>query len=371
MHDYCGINRYMVVPDVNPDYIKHVDCWGKYLSPDTILIRSVPPTHSQYTKIEAAVAYFRNQTSCYGTPYHVVRVYTPLDEPYSNSLILNNKVYVPMMGDAYDAAALQSYRDAMPGYEVLGFTGSWVSTDAIHCRAMGITDRYMLYIQHIPLQNQTASASGFPVTATVHAYSGQSLLTGSPSVVYKVNNGSWNTITMTSTGGDGYTATIPSQPGGSKVSYYIHAEDASGRHENHPYIGAAGAHSFMVIGQPNHAPATPQRPDGAGSGKPGQPYTYTTMTTDPDNDSLLYKWDWGDGTMSDWLGPSASGVVVNASHTWAKKGTYSVKVMAKDSYGLETDWSDPLAVKMPYSWLDRLHDLFPVLYWLLVHLCRW
>jgi len=64
VHDYLGITTYQVVPDVNGEYIKHIDCWGKYLSPDTILIRQVPSSDSQYDEIEAAVAYFKNQTNC-------------------------------------------------------------------------------------------------------------------------------------------------------------------------------------------------------------------------------------------------------------------------------------------------------------------
>ncbi len=377
VHDYLGINTYYVVPDVNGDYIEHIDCWGKYLSPDTILIRSVPTSHQQYDEIEAAASYFKNQTSCYGTPYHVVRVYTPLNEPYTNSLILDNKVLVPIMGDQYDAAALQAYRDAMPGYEVLGFTGSWQSTDALHCRVMGITDRYMLYIHHIPLLNQTANPSGFPVTAYVHAYSGQSLTPGSPSLIYRVNGGAWSTLQMTSMGNENYTATIPSQPGGSVVSYYIHAEDESGRSANHPYIGADDAYTFTVIGQPNHAPLKPQTPEGNATGKPKQMYSFTTVTKDPDNDSLMYQWDWGDGTLSEWLGPYVSGTVASGTHEWAKKGSYDVRVKAKDTYGLESPWSDPLPVKMPlglgYSWSLRglLKERFPVLFWLLTHHAQW
>ena len=53
-----------------------------------------------------------------------------------------------------DDDALESYEEAMPGYEVLGFTGSWESTDALHCRAKGVADRGMLYIRHIPLSGE-------------------------------------------------------------------------------------------------------------------------------------------------------------------------------------------------------------------------
>ena len=119
VNQYLGIETYHVVPDVNGEYIKHIDCWGKYLSPDTILIREVPVGDSQYDEIEAAVDYFESQLSCYGTPYHVARVYTPNDQPYTNSLILNNKVLVPITGSQWDDEAIASYQAAMPGYEVL------------------------------------------------------------------------------------------------------------------------------------------------------------------------------------------------------------------------------------------------------------
>lgn len=376
VHDYLGINTYHVVPDVNGEYIKHIDCWGKLLSPDTIMIRSVPTSHPQYHQIENAVAYFQNTTCCYGYPYHVARVYTPNNEPYTNSLILNNKVLVPIEGgDPNDDLAIQSYQAAMPGYEVLGFTGSWQSTDALHCRVMGITDRGMLYIQSTPLQNQTASDQGFPVTAYIHAYSNQPLTTGQPTLFYTINGGAWQTIQMTDQGGETYTATIPPQSSGSIVSYYIHAEDLSGRSANLPYIGGADAFTFTVLGEPNHQPLKPQKPQGDASGKPKQTYVFTTSTTDPDNDNLTYQWDWGDGTTSEWLGPYASGAVVNASHSWDKKGDYAVRVKAKDCFGLESDWSDPLPVKMPlaYSWQfrDYVQEHFPLIYRLLERWCGW
>ena len=42
VEDYLGIATYHVVPDVNGEYIEHIDCWAKYLAPDKILIREVP-----------------------------------------------------------------------------------------------------------------------------------------------------------------------------------------------------------------------------------------------------------------------------------------------------------------------------------------
>ncbi len=243
---YLGIETYHVRPDVNNEYIKHIDCWGKYLSHDTIMIREVPITHSQYDEIEDAVDYFESQLSCYGKPYNVVRVYTPNNEPYTNSLILNDKVLVPQTGSQWDDDAILSYQNAMPGYEVLGFTGSWESTDALHCRVKGIPDRDMLYIEHTPSCYYLPSDDGFYIEAQVIAYSDTNLLSSSPKIFWKNSTGIWNDVAMTNVGEDIYGGYIPSHPCGETIYYYINAQDESGRNENHPYIGASDPHSFNV-----------------------------------------------------------------------------------------------------------------------------
>ena len=138
--DYYGVNTYHVVADPNDEYIDHIDCWGKYLSPTRMLIREVSASHPQYQEIEAVAEYFENTLSSTGEEWEVFRVYTPNDQPYTNSLILNNKVFVPVMNSQWDDDALEVYQAAMPDHEVLGFTGSWQSTDALHCRVKGIPD---------------------------------------------------------------------------------------------------------------------------------------------------------------------------------------------------------------------------------------
>ena len=112
-----------------------------------------------------------------------------------------------------------------------------------------------------------------------------------------------------------------------------------------------------------YAPHKPSTPEGATSGKPGQSYTYSTCTIDPNDDEISYMFDWGDGTTSDWLGPYLSGEVMNTSYTWSKKGSYDVKVKAKDNSGLESEWSDSLPVKIPRvgpsPLLMKLLETFP------------
>ncbi|GAI41845.1 unnamed protein product, partial [marine sediment metagenome] len=76
--------------------------------------------------------------------------------------------------------------------------------------------------------------------------------------------------------------------------------------------------------------------------------------TDSDGDQVYYKWDWGDGSYSDWLGPYASGDETSATHTWSQGG-YNIKVKAKDIRGYESEWSDPLEVSMPKN--QHIHSL--------------
>ncbi len=248
VHDYCGIETYHVVPDVNGEYIKHIDCWAKFLAVDKIMIREVPPSHSQYDEIEAAVDYFENQISSYGWPYHIYRVYTPNDEPYTNSLILNNKVLVPLTGGAWDDEAIAAYQEAMPGYEILGFYGSWYSTDALHCRTKGVADPGMLYIWSIPLRDTANDEDPYYVAAEIIDYSQAGLIEDQIRVYWRTSeSGPFNYQIMTSIAGtDSFYAYIPAQPMGTTVQYYIHAADYSGREDNYPLVGPDGPFSFTV-----------------------------------------------------------------------------------------------------------------------------
>jgi len=244
--DYLGINTYHVVPDPNNTYIDHIDCWGKFLDIDKVLIREVPSSHPQYDEIEATATYYAAQISSYGVPFQVIRVYTPNDEPYTNSLILNRKVLVPITGSQWDDEALQTYEEAMPGYEVIGMTGSWVSTDALHCRSKGIADIGMLYIKHIPLLADQPVQSQYSIEAEITAYSGQSIYPDSVFVIYSVNGADWDTIPMNNTSGKIYIGDIPGQVYGSQLQYYLYAADQSGRHATHPFIGSPDPHVFYV-----------------------------------------------------------------------------------------------------------------------------
>jgi len=243
IYQYTG-NDYMVVPDILTYGIHHIDCWAKMLDPGRIIVKRLSPINTQ---LEANVAFWQSQVSSYDKPYEIIRVDCYSSTPYTNSLILNDKVFVPLFNSSLDPAAMQTYQQAMPGYEILGYTGSWVSDDAIHCRVMGMTDRYMLRIVHVPLFDQINTGQGYLVSARVHAYSNMPLVPGTPEVLWKLSGGSYTPLPMTHVAGDSFTAYIPQQAVNSTVYYYIHAADDSNRSENHPYIGPGNPHNFHVL----------------------------------------------------------------------------------------------------------------------------
>jgi len=94
-------------------------------------------------------------------------------------------------------------------------------------------------------------------------------------------------------------------------------------------------------------PSTPSI-KGNETGPFGTNQQYEIKARDPEGNSVYYMIDWGDGTITDWLGPYASNVDITQSHNWDEKGTYQVQVKAKDIYDQESDWGT-LEVEMPKS----------------------
>ena len=129
--------------------------------------------------------------------------------------------------------------------------------------------------------------------------------------------------------------------------------------------------TYSLIQGSSNPPSTPVV-SGPSKGKINVNYTYSATATDPDGDALLYMFDWGDNTTTQWLGPYSSGSVVLYRHAWSTRGSFIVKVKAKDTTGLESDWG-VLPIRMPFTppstpflkLLERLVQFFPFFRWLL------
>ncbi|MCD4664477.1 MAG: agmatine deiminase family protein [Bacteroidales bacterium] len=250
MLNYLGIETYHVTADPLDDYIKHIDCWGKFLDVDKILITQVPATDYRYDDYEALATYFSQENCYWGYPYEVIRVqaatYYDYDvNPYTNSLILNDKVFVPQTGSSLDDDAIATYETAMPAYEIIGvYSSGWYNTDALHCRTHGVADREMLYIKHYPLYGDLSFQENFTIEADVVSYGGSIITAGFPKLFCKQNGGTWEETVMTNTGGNTYTASISGLSGNNEVEYYIYAENENNKTESHPLIGSGDPHMF-------------------------------------------------------------------------------------------------------------------------------
>ena len=257
MRNYLGIDPYHITIDPQGDYIAHVDCWGKLLAPDKILIAQLPASNSHYADYEEVANFFATTNCCWGYPYKVYRVYEPGGNtvaPYTNSLIVNNKVFVPLGSNStYNNNALSVYQDAMPGYEIIGvsntsYSTGWENTDALHCRTRGVMDFNMLFVDHRnvvfgeqPMQDSIA------ITSKFIAYSGQALKQDSLLVYYSIDNGAYQTAKMTATGNPyEYVGYIKGYHYGSTVDYYVFGADESGHRYSQPSYGALEPHHFEI-----------------------------------------------------------------------------------------------------------------------------
>ncbi len=249
MVDYLGVTNHIVTMDPLADYIKHIDCWGKFLDVDKILIGQVPESDPRYENFEAVADFYANTPSGWGHNYEVYRVYTPGGypaTPYTNSLILNNKVFVAQSGSQWDDEAIEAYQTAMPGYEVIGVDyNGWENTDALHCRTHEIADRGMLLLRHTPYYGMEEAQDTYEFNVSITPYSGAALIADSVKLYYKFDDAdAWQYELLSHDEGNNYSLSLDVDACVGKVSYYIHAADESGRSENHPYIGAADPHVF-------------------------------------------------------------------------------------------------------------------------------
>ena len=256
MKQYLGIDPYHITIDPQGDYIAHVDCWGKLLAPDKILIAQLPTSNSHYADYEEVAEFFANTNCCWGYPYKVYRVYEPGGStlaPYTNSLIINKTVFVPMGSNStHNNNALAVYQEALPGYEIIGVTNNtnhpWENTDALHCRTRGVMDFNMLFVDHRnvvfgeqPMQDSIA------ITSKFIAYSGQSLKQDSLLVYYSINEGVYQTAKMRPTGNaNEYVGYIKGYQYGSTVDYYVFGADQSGHRYTQPSFGAVEPHHFTI-----------------------------------------------------------------------------------------------------------------------------
>lgn len=255
-----GISKYVVIPNFELFGIQHIDCFLKLLDEERILVARPPQDHPHYQRSEAIVKELSALMNPHGRPYQIIRIDTPrywwdFMPAYTNSLILNRKVLVPLYGVPSDQAALETWRKAMPGYQVIGFEhhGSWyerwMSFDALHCRTRAIWDPEMLYMAHRRVDETVAPAEAYPIQVKIRDYSQAGLIPDMLELSWRLSGEErWQVISLKATADpDIFVASIPGAFAGQGVEYFLSAADRSGRRESLPRTAPDGYYWFRVV----------------------------------------------------------------------------------------------------------------------------
>ena len=259
VEEYLYMSDYHIFDNPNQESIQHIDCMAKLVDSETVIIKQVSESSPEYECMEDFANYFYELNTFYGRPFEVHRIYCPeIDAPwwevnsvaaYTNSLILNDKVLVPQYGIFEDMQALQTYQDAMPGYQVIGFVEAsdnpWYGEDALHCRTMGIFDPGMIHISHKSIRYEDVDSNGsISIEAEVITYGEDELESVTLFWKYSGEDGPFSSIELDLISNNSYSTMFPLLNSNSSIEYYIVALDEGPGSVSHPI---AGWHSFDTL----------------------------------------------------------------------------------------------------------------------------
>lgn len=260
MMDFMGISRYIKMPILPYDGIHHIDMHMRLLDEETLLVGEYPEGIADGPQIEANLQYvLSNFKSAFGTPYKVIRIPMPPHNgaypntswahyrTYANSVFVNKTILVPTYQEQFDTTGLRIYREALPGYKVVGINCNSVipAGGALHCitREIGVSDP--LWIVHQPVGDFIDPVSDIAIDATIKHRSGvqaaqvyytTDTLAGYESVPMSLTDAATNT----------WTGYIPRPSSDAEVFYYIGAESNTGKTQVRPMPAPAGYWHFNV-----------------------------------------------------------------------------------------------------------------------------
>ena len=264
--DFHGVDTYITMPNLPFDGIHHIDMHMKLLDESTLLMAEYPEGTADGPQINANLEYvLSNFTTRWGTPFNVVRIPSPPEQgfgggypdengwylTYTNSVFVNNTILLPTYYTEYDTTAVRIYEEALPGYNVVGIdcdnNGEAIISlsGAIHCitHTVGIEDPLM--ISHLPLPDTDDTVNDY----AVEAYISHRSQIESATMHWSTNSVSeWNAVPMALIDGEteNWSVSIPAQPLGTTVYYYVEANANSGKTGTRPMPAPDGWWSFNV-----------------------------------------------------------------------------------------------------------------------------
>jgi hypothetical protein len=110
------------------------------------------------------------------------------------------------------------------------------------------------------------------------------------------------------------------------------------------YVGSDNGklYAFGYLNQPPDAPVI----SGPSVGGLDIMLAFSALSSDPEEEEIYYKWDWGNGNTTDWLGPYESGEMITTNNSWNETGIYNIRIKARDSSGNESNWSESHSISI-------------------------
>ncbi|MEP7264625.1 MAG: agmatine deiminase family protein [Bacteroidota bacterium] len=260
MNQFMGISRYIKMNTLPYDQIHHIDMHMKLIDEETLVMGQYPQGIADGPQIEANLQYIlSNYMSVYGTPYKVIRIPMPDDNgaypntsgdyfTYTNSSFINKTLIVPTYNIPEDSIALNIYREALPGYTITGIvsTSSIPALGALHCitKELGVNDP--LLISHQPYHNTYDTINDYIINARIQHRTG----VASATLYYTIDTAlGYTAVPMVSLASqiNHWGATIPAQPSGTRIYYYIEAQSVSGKTQVRPISAPAGYWKFDIL----------------------------------------------------------------------------------------------------------------------------
>jgi len=110
--------------------------------------------------------------------------------------------------------------------------------------ALAALNYYGPVIVHTPLNTTEDTVGPYVIDATITSRT--PLDDSSLMLNWRIDGGPWQSESLIDLGDDAYSATIPGQPGGSLVEYYLTAGDTDGIVLHHPLSAPTTVHGFIV-----------------------------------------------------------------------------------------------------------------------------
>jgi hypothetical protein len=160
-------------------------------------------------------------------------------------MFVNKTIIVPTYELQYDTTALRIYREAMPGYNVVGINCNSIigSLGAIHCIMKEVGVFNPVWISHAKMDSVVYDEDSIAIKAVIKTKSG----VAEASIYWTTDTTlGFNSSNMQFVSGDSAVGFIPAQIDSTVIYYYISATSNSGRTVTKPIVAPNGFYKFVI-----------------------------------------------------------------------------------------------------------------------------